>query len=219
MVTGFDAEYQYGPPDYNKGPLTVIKFTLFKSKMHFRLLEGLFFFPHVQFLQGLTFPKKLANSIGQLANLVCQLVCKWQVGGNLSKLANPHPWARVCKLFANVGKLRVCKPGLPKFANPVAIFAGFAKLRLYVTRYTQFLAIFGVLWHFFWQFLFLVGWPTLANVCQRWLANILDSLPTGSEKIVKEPVGKLVGKQGLLKNKLGNVDDNVTSNPGFYSKK
>ena len=52
----------------------------------------------------------------------------------------------------------------------------------------QFLANLGVLWHFFWQFLFLVGWPTLANVCQRyWLANILDSLPTGSEKIVKEP--------------------------------
>ena len=69
----------------------------------------------------------------------------------------------------------------------------------------QFLANLGVLWHFFWQFLFLVGWPTLANVCQRWLANILDSLPTGSEKIVKEPVGKLVCKQGLAKNKLGNV--------------
>ena len=72
---------------------------------------------------------------------------------------------------------------------------------VYVTRYTQILTKLGVLWHFFWQFLFLVGWPTLANVCQRWLANILDSLPTGSEKIAKEPVGKLVGKQGLAKKK------------------
>eukprot|EP00959_Pyramimonas_sp_CCMP1952_P119826 2505411-Pyramimonas_sp.AAC.1 len=34
------------------------------------------------------------------------VVGKRQVGGNLSKLANPHPRARVRKLFANVGKLR-----------------------------------------------------------------------------------------------------------------
>ena len=111
------------------------------------------------------------------------------------------------------GFAKVCKPG--RNFRRVCKIAGVRMLLPARNSYANF----GVLWHFFWQFLFLVGWPTLANVCQRWLANILDSLPTGSEKIVKEPVGKLVGKQGLLKNKLGNVDDNVTSNPGFYSKK
>ena len=109
--------------------------------------------------------------------------------------------------FVQVGKPAPVSPGLQTVCErweTSGLQTGFAKVCNFrrvckiadVTRYTQILTVFGDLWHFFWQFLFLVGWPTLANVCQRWLANILHSLRTGSEKIVKEPVGKLViGKQ------------------------
>ena len=137
-------------------------------------------------IQGLTFPKKLANSIGQLANLVY-----------LKKIVKKKRLADICPSWQtrmSPGLQTVCKrwetsglqTGFAKVCKPGRNFRRVCKITVVCYPIYAYFDIVGgfmaVLWHFFWQFLFLVGWPTLANVCKRWLANILDSLPTGSEK-------------------------------------
>ena len=122
------------------------------------------------FYHGLTFPKKLANSIGQLANLVCQLVCKWQVRGwrKFVQVGKPAPVSpglqTVCQRWETsglqTGFAKVCKPGR-NFRRVCKITA------VCYTCYTQFLGFYGIsIGNFcFWW----VGqrWQTFANVGWR----------------------------------------------------